>query len=212
MNSGIWILFYMFNYVNFHSICIFFHSWNGFFSKACNQMRWPFFSNWTKDTNSLSRILNKHWPPRRRIHSPLRSGIDSGIGFKLGGVHLIGGRVSSVRKTKRFGGGLCLRKGSWSKKIGRENVVLIIKEPPSQGYHHFRLRMRTLKLEIVRPQWGWRVVRSAGAKERKWSENCIFPKHWGSWPTNNERLIWRIFQLHLFTLKTDVKSSMVMSV
>lgn len=114
-------------------------------------MRWPFFSNWTKDTNSHSRILNKHWPPRRRIHSPLRSEIDSGIGFKLGGVHLIGGRVSSVRKTKRFGGGLCLRKGSWSKKIGRENVVLIIKEPPSQGYHHFRLRMRTLKLEIVPP-------------------------------------------------------------
>lgn len=102
LNSGIWILFYMFNYVNFHSIRIFFHSWNRFFSKACNQMRWLFFSNWMKDTNSLSRIRYKFFPPPppRRIHSPLRL---YDLESTLEWVNLIGGRVSSVRNTKRPG-------------------------------------------------------------------------------------------------------------
>lgn len=43
LNSGIWILFYMFNYVNFHSICIFFSFLKWIFLKGVQSDEVTFF-------------------------------------------------------------------------------------------------------------------------------------------------------------------------
>ena len=145
LNSGIWILFYMFNYVNFHSICIFFIPEIDFSQRRA--IRWGDFFFQLKEGHKFTFA---DWATKIYPHdkNPLASTIWNRLwNWKS----LIGGRVSSVRKTKRPGEVFAFAKVPGAKKIGRENVVLIIKEPPSQGYHHFRLRMRTLKLEIVRP-------------------------------------------------------------
>lgn len=103
LKSRIWILFYMFNYVNLHSICIFFDSWNGFFSKGVqsDEVTFPFFPN--EGHKFTPRILNTNLPPREESTHlyDLESTLE--LVSSLAGFTWSVAAVSAVRKTKRPG-------------------------------------------------------------------------------------------------------------